>query len=119
MPCRAVEHLIMPTEVANPTIAKICLSERAAKKIRELLEKEGVSLDKGGLRVGVQGGGCSGLSYAMRLETQARERDSVVEAFGVRVFVDPKSFVYLQDITLDYREELMRKGFVFENPQAS
>lgn len=97
----------------------IQVTEKAAEKIRELLGKEGVSLETGGLRIGVQGGGCSGLSYAMRLETQARERDNIVEAFGARVFVDPKSFLYLKDVTLDYREELMRKGFVFENPQAS
>lgn len=97
----------------------IQITERAAEKIRELLEKEGVSLETGGLRIGVQGGGCSGLSYAMRLETQARDRDKVFEAFGARVFVDPKSFLYLQDTTLDYREELMRRGFVFENPRAT
>jgi len=65
----------MATEVATPNIAKIHLTERAAKKIRALLEKDGVSPDVGGLRVGVQGGGCSGLSYAMRLDTQARDRD--------------------------------------------
>ncbi len=97
----------------------IQVTEKAATKIRELLEKEGVSQETGGLRIGIQGGGCSGLSYAMRLETQARERDKVFEAFGARVFVDPKSFLYLSDTTLDYREELMQRGFVFENPQAS
>ena len=95
------------------------LTEKAAAKIRELLAKEGVSPENGGLRIGVQGGGCSGLSYAMRLETQARDRDKVFEAFGARVFVDPKSFLFLNDVTLDYREEVMRRGFVFENPQAS
>jgi len=95
------------------------LTENAAAKIRELLAKEGVSPESGGLRIGVQGGGCSGLSYAMRLETQARDRDKVFEAFGARVFVDPKSFLFLNDVTLDYREEIMRRGFVFENPQAS
>ena len=84
----------MATEVANPTtnIATIRLSERAAQKIRELLEKEGVSPEVGGLRVGVQGGGCSGLSYAMRLDTKARDRDKVFEEFGARIFVDPKEF---------------------------
>jgi iron-sulfur cluster assembly protein len=97
----------------------IQVTEKAAAKIRELLEKEGVSAESGGLRIGVQGGGCSGLSYAMRLETQARDRDKVFEAFGARVFVDPKSFLFLNDVTLDYREELMRRGFVFENPQAT
>lgn len=97
----------------------IQVTQKAAEKIRDMLGKQGVSLETGGLRVGVQGGGCSGLSYAMRLEPAARDRDSIIEAFGARVFVDPKSLAYLKDITLDYREELMRKGFVFENPQAT
>src|SRR5689334_25342154 len=76
----------MATEVASPNTAKIHLTERAAKQIRKLLEKEGVSPDAGGLRVGVQGGGCSGLSYAMRLDTQARDRDKIFEEFGARIF---------------------------------
>jgi iron-sulfur cluster assembly protein len=98
-----LEHLIMATEVASPNIAKIHLTERAALKIRALLEKEGVSPDVGGLRVGVQGGGCSGLSYE----------------FGARLFVDPKSFLYLNGTTLEYEETLMRQGFVFQNPNAA
>ncbi len=61
-------------------------------KIQEQLAKEGVAAETGGLRVGVQGGGCSGLTYAMRLETQARDRDKVVEENGARIFVDPKAF---------------------------
>jgi len=114
-----LEHLKMATEVASPNIAKIHLTERAAKKIRALLEKEGVSPDVGGLRVGVQGGGCSGLSYAMRLDTQARDRDKIFEEFGARIFVDPKSFLYLDGTTLEYEETLMRQGFVFQNPNAA
>ncbi|MGB2669160.1 MAG: iron-sulfur cluster assembly accessory protein [Candidatus Acidiferrum sp.] len=109
----------MATEVANPTIAKIFISERAAQKIRELLEKEGVSPEQGGLRVGVQGGGCSGLSYAMRLDTQARDRDKIFTEHGARLFVDPKSFLYLNGTTLEYEETLMRQGFVFQNPNAA
>jgi iron-sulfur cluster assembly protein len=97
----------------------IQITAKAAAKIRGLLEKEGVSTETGGLRIGVQGGGCSGLSYAMRLETQARDRDKVIEAHGARVFIDPKSFLYLHETILDYREELMRRGFVFENPLAT
>ena len=96
----------------------IHVTEKAAKKIRELLVKQGVS-NKGGLRLGVQGGGCSGLTYAMRLEAKARERDNVIEENGARVFVDPKSFVYLEDVTLDFEETLMRQGFVFQNPRAT
>jgi iron-sulfur cluster assembly protein len=97
----------------------IHVTEKAAKKIQELLTKEGVPADSGGLRIGVQGGGCSGLTYAMRLDTQARDRDKVIEENGARVFVDPKSFLYLNETTLDYQEELIRQGFVFLNPQAT
>ena len=97
----------------------IHVTEKAASKIRALLVKEGVPEASGGLRVGVQGGGCSGLSYAMRLETQARDRDKVFEENGARIFVDPKSYLYLQNTTLDYTEELIRQGFVFVNPQAA
>jgi len=96
----------------------IHITEKAAEKIRNLLAREGVPEATGGLRLGVQGGGCSGLSYAMRLETQKREKDQVIEEHGARVFVDPKSFLFLNDTTLDYRETLMHQGFVFENPQA-
>ena len=97
----------------------IRLTEKAATKIQELLVKEGVPQDTGGLRVGVLGGGCSGLTYAMRLELQARDRDKVIEENGARIFVDPKSMLYLDETTLDYQEDLMRRGFVFQNPQAT
>jgi iron-sulfur cluster assembly protein len=96
----------------------IQITEKAAKKIQEMLAKEGLP-SAGGLRLGVQGGGCSGLSYAMRLEMRARERDNVFEENGARVFVDPKSYVYLDNTTIDYEETLMRHGFVFQNPQAT
>jgi iron-sulfur cluster assembly protein len=109
----------MNTEVANPAVLKINVSERAARKILALLAKDGVPPEQGGLRVGVQGGGCSGLSYAMRLDTQARDRDKVFEEFGARVFVDPKSLLYLNGTTLEYEETLMRQGFVFVNPNAA
>lgn len=97
----------------------IHVTEKAATKIRELLSSESVPIDSGGLRIGVQGGGCSGLTYAMRLEPQARDRDKVFEEHGARLFVDPKSYLYLANTTLDYQEDLMRQGFVFQNPQAT
>ena len=115
----------MPIETTTqaPTAEKsapvVHMTERAAKKILALLAKEGVSLETGGLRVGVQGGGCSGLSYAMRLDTQARDRDKIFEEFGARIFVDPKSLLYLNGTTLEYEETLMRQGFVFQNPNAA
>jgi iron-sulfur cluster assembly protein len=55
----------------------------------------------------------------MRLDTQARDRDKVFEENGARIFVDPKSYLYLNDTTLDYQEDLMRQGFVFHNPAAA
>jgi iron-sulfur cluster assembly protein len=107
------------TSTGDGSDAMIHLTEKAAGKIRELLSKEGVSSDSGGLRVGVQGGGCSGLTYAMRLETEARNRDKVFEENGARLFVDPKSYLYLNNTILDYHEDLMKQGFVFQNPQAA
>ncbi|HYA98130.1 MAG TPA: iron-sulfur cluster assembly accessory protein [Methylomirabilota bacterium] len=114
----------MALEIVNPgTLAPgaavVHLTERAAEKIRALLAKEGVPAEKGGLRLGVQGGGCSGLSYAMRLETQARDRDKIFEEHGARIFVDPKSLLYLGGTTLDYEVTVMRQGFVFQNPNAA
>jgi iron-sulfur cluster assembly protein len=107
------------TQAVQTAGAVIHLTEGAARKIAALLGKEGVSPETGGLRVGIQGGGCSGLSYAMRLDTQARDRDKVFEEFGARLFVDPKSLLYLNGTTLDYEETLMRQGFVFVNPNAA
>ena len=73
----------------------------------------------GGLRLGVQGGGCSGLSYNIRFDSQPRERDRVFEFDGVRLFVDPKSFLYLSGMVLDYEESLIKQGFAFVNPNSS
>jgi iron-sulfur cluster assembly protein len=95
------------------------VTERAIKRIRLAMAKEGVSPEEGGLRLGVMGGGCSGLSYSIKFDTRPRERDRIYEFDGVRVFVDPKSFLYLHGMTLDYEETLMRQGFNFINPNSS
>ncbi len=97
----------------------IQITEKALAKVRIAMEKEGVSPTEGGLRLGVQGGGCSGLSYNIRFDTQPRERDRIFQFGDVRVFVDPKSFIYLHGMTLDYEETLMNQRFVFLNPNAS
>ncbi len=94
----------------------INVTPKAVQKIREAFAKNGV--EAGGLRLGVQGGGCSGLSYLFRLENQPRPKDNVYEFDGVKVFVDPKSLLYLDGMTLDYRESLIHSGFVFDNPNA-
>ena len=95
------------------------VTDRAVKKIRSAMAKEGISPDEGGLRLGVMGGGCSGLSYSIKFDTHPRERDRIYEFDGVRVFVDPKSFLYLHGMTLDYEETLMRQGFNFINPNST
>jgi iron-sulfur cluster assembly protein len=100
------------------TAKDITVTEKALAKIRSAMAKEGISPEQGGLRLGVQGGGCSGLSYNIRLDTQPHQRDRVFQFGDVRIFVDPKSFIYLHGMTLDYQETLMQRGFVFINPRA-
>jgi iron-sulfur cluster assembly protein len=95
------------------------VTDKALDRIRAALAKEGISPTEGGLRLGVQGGGCSGLSYKLRFETRPEEHDRIFQYGDVRVFVDPKSFPYLRGMTLDYQESLIERGFVFVNPNAS
>ena len=97
----------------------IQVTERAVSKIRAAIAKEGISPTEGGLRLGVMGGGCSGLSYSIKFDTHPRERDRIFTFGDVRVFVDPKSFIYLHGMVLDYEETLMRQGFNFINPNSS
>lgn len=97
----------------------IQVTEKALKRIRSAMAKENISPEQGGLRLGVQGGGCSGLSYNIRFDTQPRERDRVFQFDDVRVFVDPKSFIYLHGMILDYNETLMQQGFAFVNPNST
>jgi iron-sulfur cluster assembly protein len=94
----------------------IQLTDKAIGRIRQVFVKQGV--EGGGLRLGVQGGGCSGMSYLIRFEPKQRPSDRVFDFEGVKVFVDPKSLIYLEGMTLDYKESLMQSGFVFENPNA-
>jgi iron-sulfur cluster assembly protein len=96
----------------------IQVTANAAARIREIMRDNGLS--EGGLRVGVQGGGCSGLSYNLALDTEQRPGDKVFEQDGVKVFVDMKSLLYLGGATLDWKDEgLMQRGFTFINPNSS
>ena len=93
------------------------ISEGAAKKIKSLMAKQGIS--DGGLRVGVKGGGCSGLSYTFAWEKEARLGDEVFEGpEHAKIFVDKKSLLYLNGTVLDYDTSLISRGFVFNNPNA-
>ncbi len=95
---------------------QVFVTPKAVQKIRDAFQREGVS---GGLRLGVLGGGCSGLSYQFKFSPEPRPRDHVFEFGDVRVFVDPKSILFLDGMTLDWKDSLMQSGFVFENPHAT
>lgn len=120
MTTTVMEQTTQTAQASQSAPAKgIQVTEKALAKVRSAMAKEGISPQQGGLRLGVQGGGCSGLSYNVRFDTQPRERDRIFQFGDVRVFVDPKSFIYLHGMILDYQETLMQQGFVFVNPQAT
>jgi iron-sulfur cluster assembly protein len=104
------------TELPQVKKKLVHVTPKAVQKIREAFAREGVS---GGLRLGVVGGGCSGLSYQFKFAAAERPRDYVFEFDGVKVFVDPKSILYLDGVTLDWEDSLVQSGFVFQNPYAS
>jgi len=93
------------------------VTDKAVTKIRQAFEREGVT--GGGLRLGVLGGGCSGLSYLFKFEPKPRATDKVFEFGDVKVFVDPKSMVFLDGMTLDWQDSLLQSGFAFHNPHAT
>ncbi len=92
------------------------ISDRAVGEIRRLRDKEGVNA--GGLRAGVKGGGCSGLSYNLGFESESRKGDKVFERDDVKLYCDLKSYIYLNNTVLDFDDGLMGKGFTFMNPNA-
>ncbi len=94
----------------------ISISEKAAKKAREFATKENV--EDFGLRVGVKGGGCSGLTYTLSIDSEFRPDDKVIEENGIKLYVDKKSYVFLAGTILEYDDGLNGKGFEFHNPNA-
>ena len=90
------------------------VTEKATQRIRQILAKDGGA----GLRLAVQGGGCSGLSYLFKLETKERATDHVFGSSDAKLLIDPKSFIYMDGLTLDYKESLIQSGFVIDNPNA-
>ncbi|SFR98068.1 iron-sulfur cluster assembly protein [Granulicella pectinivorans] len=121
---------VLTADGQSPTQKGIQVTLKALKRIRNAMAKENVSPEQGGLRVGITGGGCSGLSYNIRFDSQPRERDRVYSfdqaplglndgAPPIRIFVDPKSFIYLHGMVLDFEETIMRQGFNFINPNST
>lgn len=97
----------------------ITVSESARNKLETLMKEEGYSLLDAYVRVGVTSGGCSGLSYNLKLDTEMKDEDKIFEDQGVRILIDKKSFLYLVGTTLEYSGGLNGKGFSFNNPNAS
>lgn len=96
---------------------QVHVTPKAVQKIRESFAREGVS--GGGLRLGVVGGGCSGLSYQFKFAAEPRPRDYIFDFDDVKVFVDPKSILFLDGMTLDWQDSIIQSGFVFQNPHAT
>ena len=98
----------------------IKLSEAAAKEIRHIIKEQGLPEMETRLRVGVKGGGCSGFSYMLDLtEEQKGDADEEMEAHGVKILCDMKSYLYLNGTEIDFKDEVMARGFVFKNPNAT
>ncbi len=97
----------------------IQLSETAAEEIKHICEKQDLKIDNVFLRVGVKGGGCSGFSYLLDLTEKSSEDDWQFEEKGIKVVCDQKSHLYLEGVSIDFKDEVMGRGFVFNNPNAS
>jgi iron-sulfur cluster assembly protein len=103
-----------PVPGGKPMSKGVGIAESAVSRLKRLLEERGTPL--AGLRVAVRGGGCSGLSYHLEWAEAAKERDKVFERDGARIFVDPKSYLYLMGTELVYEDGLLASGFKLQNP---
>jgi len=97
----------------------IHLTETAAREIKTIIDQQELDQEKIRLRVGVKGGGCSGFSYLLDLTEQQRDTDEEFEENGVKIVCDPKSYLYLNGTSIDFKDEIMGRGFVFNNPNAT
>ena len=92
------------------------LTEKAVKQVKQLLQAQ--QLENVYLRMGVKGGGCSGLSYSLEFDSELGPHDKKFDVDGVQMVCDAKSYLYLNGVTLDYVTEGLQGGFTFINPQA-
>lgn len=97
--------------------SSIVLTDKAAAKVRDLMVQQS-SPEGTGLRVKVVGGGCSGMSYQLVLESTPSPADKVFESQGIRIYLDPKSALFVTGTEIDWQESMMGAGFAFRNPQA-
>lgn len=96
----------------------ITLSPTAATEIKSIIKDQGLA-ENVSLRVGVKGGGCSGFSYVLDLTESSPENDEVMESQGIKILTDRRSFLYLNNTEIDFKDEVMGRGFVFKNPNAT
>jgi len=97
----------------------ITVTEKAKKRLSELMLADSYDPSTHFVRVGVKGGGCSGLSYQLAFDKESSDQDQVIEDNGMRIVVDKKSLLYLAGTSLEFSDGLNGKGFVFHNPNAS
>lgn len=113
------DNLSIPTGITGTDENdNIIITRKAIAQVKEIKAQNNIP-DDHGLRVGVKGGGCSGMSYTLGFDQAARESDLVLNVEDVNVFIDAKSMFYLMGMTLDYSDGLMGKGFTFNNPNAT
>ena len=97
----------------------IVLSETAAREIKTIIERQKLDNEKIHLRVGVKGGGCSGFSYLLDLTEKVNDHDETFDVGDIKVVCDPKSYLFLNGTEIDFKDEIMGRGFVFKNPNAT
>lgn len=95
----------------------ISITEKARERMH-LIAKKSAPDSEHGIRIGVVGGGCSGLSYHIDFDLP-KEHDNIIDLGGVRVLIDPKSAIYLKETVLEFQDGLQGKGFIFKNPNAT
>ena len=100
--------------MARPRPSVLKLTDHAADRVREIIGHSDKPV--AGVRVGVKNGGCAGMSYTLNYVEAADPRDERIEDKGITLFIEPKAVLFLIGTTMDYRDEKLRSGFVFENP---
>lgn len=107
------------TPPAETSSTGVVLTDTAAREIQKIIKEQELDASKVRLRVGVKGGGCSGFSYVLDLTENQKDTDEAFEQHGITIVCDPKSLLYLSGTRIDFRDEIMGRGFVFSNPNAT
>lgn len=96
----------------------VTLTTKAADEVKRILEEKKMSAETG-LRVSLRGGGCSGMTYVLDFAEKGEDADQVLESQGVKLLVDPTAVQFVQGLQIDFVDDLLNRGFKFENPNAS